>query len=263
MESKPKKLPDYSKLADIYDTVMEDVNYELWADFIDAIILEHHSNPQKILELACGTGSISIFLDELECYEVMGTDKSPQMIAKAKEKNKSMRCNVDFRVMDFLNIRLQQTFDIVFCVFDSVNYIHTPDKVRQFLTEVKKVLAPGGLLIFDFTTPKNSIQSIEYLNNEEGYTEDNHRYFRLSTYDVDKQIHKNEFRIEKLAEDKESVVEQLREIHLQKIYTLQQMLDIIDQTAYNIEAKYSGFDFEEADEKSLRITMVLRCPDNQ
>lgn len=263
METEPKKLPEYSKLADIYDTLMEDVNYEFWADFIDAIILEHHSNPQKILELACGTGSVSLLLDELGYYKVMATDKSPQMIAKAKEKNKSWHYDVDFRVMDFLDIQLDQTFDVVFCVFDSVNYMHTPDQVHRFLGEVKKVLAPNGLLIFDFTTPKNSIQSIEYLNNEEGYTEDNHRYFRRSSYDADKQIHKNEFRIEKLADDRESVIEKLREIHLQKIYTLQQMLDIIDQTAYKVEAKYSGFEYEEADEKSLRITMVLRCPDSQ
>lgn len=258
-----KEQQQYSKLADIYDVVMEDVNYELWADFIDAIILEHHKNPKTILELACGTGSISLFLDELECYDIMGTDKSPQMIEKARKKNRSMRCNVDFQVQDFLDIQLDRSFDIVFCVFDSINYLHSSGEVLQFLKEVQTVLAPNGLLIFDFTTPKNSIQAIDYLNNEEGYTDDNHRYFRKSSYDANEQIHKNEFCIEKLAEDQESVLEQFTETHLQKIYTLQQMLDIIDQTAYNIEAKYDGFDFKEADEKSLRITMVLRCPNSQ
>lgn len=255
--------PEYSKLADIYDTVMQDVNYELWADFIDAIIQEHHPHPTSILELACGTGSISLFLDELECYDVVGTDKSPQMIQKARKKNKSMFCNVDFEVMDFLDITLDETFDIVFCVFDSINYLHSEQEILTFLDEAKQVLAPDGLLVFDFTTPKNSVQAIKYLNNEEGYTEDNHRYFRLSSYDADKRIHKNEFRIEKLTDDHETVIKQFKETHHQKIYTLQQMLDIIGQTAYNIDAKYSGFDFEEADEKSLRITMVLQCPKNQ
>lgn len=255
--------PEYSKLADIYDAIMEDVDYEYWADFIDALILKHHPNPKTVLELACGTGSISLFLDELESYDLMGTDKSPQMIAKAQEKNEVMRCKVDFKVMDFLDIQLDRTFDIVFCVFDSVNYLQSSDEVLQFLKQVRKVLSPKGLLIFDFTTPKNSIQAIDYLNNEEGYTDDNHRYFRLSSYDAYAQIHKNEFRIEKLAEDKESVLQKYRETHLQKIYTLQQMLDIINQTAYNIVAKYDGFDFEEADDKSLRITMVLQCPNNQ
>lgn len=258
-----KQHPQYSKLADIYDSVMEDVDYELWADFIDAIMLEHHPNPVDILELACGTGSVSLFLDELECYNMVGTDKSSQMIQKAHQKNKEMLCNVQFEVMDFLDLQLDRTFDVVFSVFDSVNYLQNGDEVLTFLNEAKSVLRPGGLLIFDFTTPKNSIQAIEYLNNEEGYTEDNYRYFRKSSYDADNQLHENTFRIEKLADDQETVLQEFNEVHQQRIYGLQQMLDIIDQTAYNIRAKYSGFDFEEADDHSLRITMVLQCPSNQ
>jgi len=262
MES-PKAQPEYSKLAAIYDAVMEDVNYELWADFIDAVMLKHHHNPQDILELACGTGSVSLFLDELECYNVMGTDKSPQMIERARAKNKKLLCNVDFEVMDFLDINLDRKFDVVFCVFDSINYLHSAQDIKTFLEEVQNILYPNGLLIFDFTTPENSTEAIKYLDNEEGITADNYRYLRRSSYDADRQIHENEFHIEKLASDHQTVTEQYRELHQQKIYTLQQMLDIINETTYNIRAKYSGFDFEEADEKSLRITMVLQCPQNQ
>lgn len=262
MGSEQKKT-QYSKLADIYDEVMEDVNYELWADYIDAIMLEYHSNPKNILELACGTGSVSLFLDELECYDIVGTDKSPEMIEQARKKNAAMRCNVSFKVMDFLDLQFDRIFDVVFSVFDSVNYLQSPHEVLQFLIEVEKVLTPGGLLIFDFTTPKNSIQAIEYLNNEEGYTGNNYRYFRKSSYDPDKQLHENAFRIEKLDDDQETVLNQFQEVHHQRIYTLQQMLDIIDQTTYKIRAKYDGFEFEEANEKSLRITIVLQCPNNQ
>lgn len=256
-------LPEYSKLADIYDAVMENVDYELWADFIDELMLRHHPNPVDVLELACGTGSVSLFLDELECYNVVGTDLSPQMIEKARQKNRSMFCNVTFKVMDFLDIDLDQTFDVAFSVFDSINYLDNPQEVLTFLQQTKEVLRPGGLLIFDFTTPKNSIQAIQYLNNEEGYTDNNYRYFRKSSYNANEQIHENSFQIEKLGDDQETVIEKYHEIHEQRIYTLQQMLDIIDQTTYNIIAKYSGFDFEEADEQSLRITMVLQCPSNQ
>ena len=252
--------PEYTKLADIYDVVMEDVNYDLWADFIDAIILKHHPDTKSVLELACGTGSLALSLDELECYDIIATDKSPQMIEKARKKNEALRCNVDFQVMDFLDITLNKKFDVVFSVFDSINYMHTPNQIKKFLDEVHKVLTPKSLLIFDFTTPKNSIQAIDYLDNEEGYADNNLRFFRKSSYDAKAKTHKNEFMIEKLADDQETVLEQFREVHQQKIYTLQEMLDIIDQTAYNIRAKYSGYEFEEADERSLRITMVLQCP---
>ncbi len=55
-------------------------------------------------------------------------------------------------------------------------------------------------------------------------------------------------------------MERYHEVHEQKIYTLPEMLDIIDQTEYELLAKYDGFDLVEADESSLRITMVLQCP---
>ncbi len=252
--------PEYSKLADIYDAVMEDVDYDHWADYIDALMLEHHPNPKTVLELACGTGSIALSLDELECYDILGTDKSPQMIKKAREKNNVRRCNVEFEVMDFLDINLDRTFDVVFCVFDSVNYLHETEEVQTFLREVQQILGPESLLIFDFTTPKNSIQAIDYLHNEEGYTDDGLRFLRESTYDAADQIHTNNFTIQKLDDDLETVLEEYRESHKQRTYTLEQMLDIISQTAYKLVAKYSDFEFEEADDNSLRITMVLQCP---
>lgn len=259
----PAERPEYTKLAEIYDAVMDDVDYDLWADFIDAVIQEHYPRAESILELACGTGSLALSLDELECYDITGTDKSDEMIRQARRKNDERACNVQFEVMDFLNIEMERTFDVVVSTFDSINYLHTPDQIHRFLDESGKVLHSESLLIFDFTTPRNSIQAIQYLNDEEGYAPNNHRFFRKSTYDPKRQIHKNEFRIEKLADDQESVLEQFREVHKQRIYTLPQMMDIINQSVYTVVAKYGGFDLTDANNKSLRITMVLQCPSIQ
>ena len=259
----PTETPVYTKLAEIYDAVMDDVDYDLWADYLDALMLQHHENPTSVIELACGTGSLALSLDELECYNISGTDKSPQMIEQARQKNIDRMCSVDFSVMNFLDIHTDQTYDVVFCVFDSINYLHSPQEVLTFLEECKQLLAPKGLLIFDFTTPTNSVEAIDYLHNEEGVSKDNIRFYRSSTYDEESRIHTNKFSIQQLAEDNTTVIDEYIETHRQKIYTLQQMLEIIGQTTYMIEAKYDGFEFEEADSESLRITMVLRCPNTQ
>lgn len=252
--------PAYTELAEIYDAVMHDVDYDLWADYIDALMLQHHPDPITVMELACGTGSLALSLDELESYHIWGTDKSSQMIAWAHKKKRRRICDVHFSVMDFLNITTDRTFDVVFCVFDSINYLHEPGQVIRFLEQCQKILTPRSILIFDFTTPINSMEAISYLNNEGGVTENNYKFFRTSTYNEDEQIHTNKFRIKKMAPDQETVLEEYIEVHRQKIYSLQQMLDIIDQTAYNIQAAYRDFEFEKADDKSLRITMVLQCP---
>jgi len=125
---------------------------------------------------------------------------------------------------------------------------------------VKKVLNHESLFIFDFTTPQNSIQAIDYLDNEEGTTSNNYHFFRKSRYDEEQQIHYNNFEIEKLSNDRETVLERYIEEHKQRIYTHDQMLAILNDTEYEVVAKYDAFDLVEADENSLRITMVLRCP---
>lgn len=252
--------PEYSMLARIYDSIMDDVDYESWADFIDEVIQTHHPGAAGILELACGTGSIALSLDELMCYDIVATDKSHEMIDIARKKARKITSRVEFKVMDFLDIDLDRKFDIVLSTFDSINYLEDSGEIVQLLEEVKKALSRESFFIFDFTTPKNSMQAIEYLNNEEGYAPGNFRFFRKSRYDAQQRIHYNEFDIEKLDRDNELVLEKYHEIHEQRIYTLQEMLDIIGETDYTLVAKYDGFDLVDADESSLRITMVLQCP---
>lgn len=252
--------PEYSKLAEIYDHIMENVDYDVWADFIDEIIQVHHPNPQTILELACGTGSLALSLDELMCYDIVGTDKSPAMVAKAQSKKGPHQNSIAFREMDFLNITIDKKFDAVVSIFDSINYLHESKSIKKLLVEVKKVLTPQSLFIFDFTTPRNSTQAIDYLHNERGYTSNNYRFSRESRYDEERQIHYNDFEIEKLKDDGSTVTNRYFEQHKQRIYTLQQMLNIIEDTEYEVVAKYDAFDLVGATDNSLRITMVLRCP---
>lgn len=254
---------EYSKLAEIYDEVMSEVDYEVWADFIDELIQIHHPDPRSILELACGTGSLSLSLDELLCYDILATDKSSDMIRKAREKAKKKDASLSFRTMDFLEINTDKKFDVVISVFDSINYLRESHQILTLFTQVQPVLKKNGIFIFDFTTPKNSIQAIEFLNNEEGYTDNNFRYFRKSRYDARNKIHYNDFSIEKLAPDQETVRNEYREEHKQRIYTLDEMKEIIGESSFEIIAQYDGFDLTDADENSLRITMVLKCPTTQ
>lgn len=255
--------PTYSTLAEIYDAVMEDVDYDIWADFIDEVIQVHHPDPVTILELACGTASLSLSLEKLGCYDITATDKSEAMIQKACEKAREQRASISLEQIDFLDIQIDQSFDIIVSTFDSINYLHTKEKIQQMLHQVKNVMNKNSLFIFDFTTPKNSIQAIDYLDNEEDITENGYHFFRKSRYDANRQIHYNTFEISKLADNGETVLESFTEEHRQRVYTFKQMQDIVYETDFRIVAAYSEFDLDKATNNSLRITMVLRCPDIQ
>ncbi|MGM0589507.1 MAG: class I SAM-dependent DNA methyltransferase [Bacteroidota bacterium] len=248
----------YELLAQFYDAVMHDVDYHAWADFIDEIIYEHHPHAQQLLELACGTGSTALSLHELGNYHILATDLSEPMLDVARNKKDELYEAVQFQQLDFLNIDLEETFDIVYCLFDSVNYIRDPQRLQDLFEGVASVLKPDGYFIFDFTTPRNSRQAIRMLNNEEGHQGPFH-FHRTSTYDPQEKLHVNAFDI--LVRDQQShkVIRQFHEKHKQRIYTLKEMLEAVEQSPLKLVAKYSEFDLVEADHKSLRITMVVEC----
>lgn len=259
MESKKKDI--YSVLAQLYDTLMDDVDYEAWADFIDEIIITHHPDPIDVMELACGTGSMVLSLAELESYRLWASDKSPQMIEIARKKAEATGTDIKFSVMDFERIQSPKKFDIVFTVFDSVNYLHSHEQILKMLHGVYDILKPEGLFIFDFSTPKNSLESVDYLNEDEG-RKGNLRFFRQSSYDAAQKKHYNIFDIERLSDSGE-VIERIKEEHVQRIYSLNEMLSIVQQTSYNLVAKYEDFELVDADENSTRVTMVLKCRKQQ
>ncbi len=103
---------------------------------------------------------------------------------------------------------------------------------------------------------------MDYLNNEEG-SFGSYRYFRESKYDPHTNFHYNIFDIDLMDSDGKTVLESFHEVHEQRVYSLDQMLSILDQTPYHQIAKYEDFDLVDADNNSARVTMVLKCQKQQ
>lgn len=247
----------YRTLAHMYDDVMRDVDYEGWADYVDDIIQKHNPDTVSILELAAGTGTMALSLEELDCYDITATDKSAEMISVAKEKGEKVYSDITWDVVDFLDIKITNTFDAIVILFDSVNYLRKKNEVVKMLNQIKKVMAPHSLLIFDFTTPNYS-PKVEKDLNERRRTK-SWNYERISSYNKSTKTHLNRFNIQLLDEDGE-VAQEFTEDHLQRAWTLPEMEEIIAQTDLTILAKYPDFEFINANTFSDRITMVLQCP---
>jgi ubiquinone/menaquinone biosynthesis C-methylase UbiE len=253
-----KKKPNYTVLADIYDRVMSDVDYETWADYIDEIILEHRPEAENLLELACGTGTIALSLEELDCYNITATDASEDMIRIAQKKASKVNSQIEFITMNFLNLQLEKKFDVVYMVFDSINYLHNEEDILKLHKEIKKFLNPEGIFVYDFTTPRNSRKAIKFLNNEVKYVKNKFRYQRESSFDPVSKIHTNIFQIEQKNGEEGLTVEKYEEKHQQKIYSQSEIEALIKKTDFTILQAYDGFELKPAHQRSLRITMVLQ-----
>ena len=143
----------YEFLAGCYDELTYDVGYSAWADYIEAHFRKRGLPGKTVLDLACGTGSLTREL-ALRGYEMIGVDRSPEMLSEAAEKNRDAgEVPPIFLCQSMDKLDLYGTIDACVCCLDSVNYVTRPADLRRAFDRVHLFLMPGGLFLFDINAP--------------------------------------------------------------------------------------------------------------
>ena len=147
-------MSSYDFLAGCYDQLTYDVDYSAWADYIEAHFQKRGLPGKTVLDLACGTGSLTREL-ALRGYEMIGVDLSADMLAEASEKNRDLDAIPPiFLCQSMDKLDLYGTIDACVCCLDSVNYVTSPKKLQKAFERVHLFLMPGGLFLFDINTPE-------------------------------------------------------------------------------------------------------------
>lgn len=108
----------------------------------------------RILDLACGTGTISLALAR-QGFDVTGLDLSRPMLGIAEEKAQEAGLTIDWVQGDMRQFLLSPPFDAVLCLYDSLNHLLSEQDLKEAFESVKQNLAPGGLFLFDVNTRVN------------------------------------------------------------------------------------------------------------
>lgn len=136
----------YEQMAPVYDRFTADYDHAGWVDSLLAIARRHGLSGHRALDVGCGTGKSFAPLLE-HGFDVWACDISPAMAARAR-----MRTGVDPRrvlVADMRQLPDLGPFDLVTCLDDAVNYLLDPDDLAAAFASVARVLAPGGVYVFD------------------------------------------------------------------------------------------------------------------
>jgi SAM-dependent methyltransferase len=137
-------MPSYEKLDRFYDAAMGDRT--AMASYIRRLIRQHKPKARTLLELACGTGAILKIL--AKSYDVVGLDRSPQMLSIARKKLPHVR----FYRKDMVSFDPGKKFDVIICVFDSINHVLKFADWTKIFRNAARHLEKDGLFLFDVNT---------------------------------------------------------------------------------------------------------------
>ena len=250
-EDRRKQVEAYGEFARVYDLFMSDVDYESWEKYITGLLRDNGISEGLVLELGCGTGSLTTLLSEAG-YDMIGVDNSPQMLQEAMEKKGKQ--DILYLLQDMREFELYGTVRAVVSVCDSLNYIIEEEELLQVFRLVNNYLDPGGLFVFDL----NTVYKYEVLLGEKTIAEDREEgsFIWENTFDEEERI--NEYDLTLFVREEGELFKRYQETHFQRAYTLEEVKRAIAGAGMEFVAAYDAFTRQPPREDSERIYVIAR-----
>lgn len=144
----------YGAFANYYDALTGNISYPSRAARFHALMERYGGGLENgiLLDLACGTGSLSMELAALG-YDVIGVDGSPEMLSAAMQKLEEGATNPLFLCQEMSRLDLFGTIGYAICALDSLNHLRGEKALGKVFSRVSLFLEEGGLFLFDVNTP--------------------------------------------------------------------------------------------------------------
>ncbi|MBQ4644801.1 MAG: class I SAM-dependent methyltransferase [Clostridia bacterium] len=142
----------YGIFSSVYDILTENVEYERIADRICSLLHENGVDGGLLLDLGCGTGTLS-FLLEQKGFDVIGVDASEDMLSVANEKKYDEDSSALFLCQKAEELNLYGTIQCAVSSLDTFNHIDSIEKTEKAISLVSLFMDMNGIFIFDMNTP--------------------------------------------------------------------------------------------------------------
>lgn len=171
--------------------------------------------PKSVLDIACGAGEYSVELAKLG-YQVTASDIDQEMIKQLETKVKEMDCPLKMLKADMLELNslLNDKFNLVFCIGNSVVHLENLEQIRQFFRKARLMLETDGSLVvqiinFDRILLKE-IKALPLIENKDigltferyyNYDKEKNIIYFQTKLSVDGKIYENEIPLYPLLQD--------------------------------------------------------------
>ena len=243
----------YGAFAAFYDALTDDVDYAAWADYLLAAFTRHGGCADSVLDLACGSGSLSLELAARGC-DVIGVDGSADMLAVAREKAADEGQDILFLCQDMRELDLYGTVDGAVCMLDSLSHILHTEDLREIFRRLGLFIAPDGLLVFDVNTPYKHAHVLGdnhfVFEREEFVCAWRNRYLPAT--------HEVEMALDFFLEEEDGTYSRYTDTVRERAYSLQTWKNLLTEAGFDLLAVYDERRFTEPADDAQRWVLVAK-----
>lgn len=248
----------YSVFARYYDELTANIDYVRRGEYFHEIIKKFKATKENILlDLACGTGSISEVMARLG-YDVIGVDNSDEMLGMAIEKKFESGLNIQYLCQDMRKLDMFGTVDVIICALDSINHLANLNDVRKVFEGAAFFCEMNGLFIFDVNTLYKHREILA--NNTFTYETDS--VYCIWENTLNAETDEVRMNLEFFEREENGLYSRSGESFSEKAYSEEAIEKLLEESGFEVLAKYGDDTFEPPAETSQRIIYAARCVKN-
>ncbi len=244
---------EYRALGAFYDRLMPQTDNLVRADYLLALFARFGENPRSILDLACGTGEMTVTLAE-QGFDMTGVDGSEEMLAEAAGKATGFTDEILLLCQDMRELDLRDTVEGAICLQDSLNHLLKTADLQAVFDRLRLFVAPGGLVLFDVNTPykhRNVLGNRDFVLEADGLVCNWQNLYSEKTGTVDMQL-------DFFEEQPDGSYQRYSDFVRERAYSLKTWEAVLEKASFELCAVFADGTFDPPAENCERWMLVAR-----
>lgn len=246
-------MESYRELAGVYDRLMDHVDFDKITDFYLGAARRFGWQGQQILDLACGTGTITLELLK-RGFTVTGVDQSQEMLAMADEKIFAAGYQPDLINQNMMKLNLSQQYELVISAFDSLNYLLSERDLERTFSRVQQSLSLGGMFLFDLHS-EYKLKEV-FGDRTFAYSGEDYAYIWRNHFQVGKGV--SHMMLDIFIPSAEGLYQRVEEYHRERYYSSDIITTLCKKTGLKVLAIYGDQKYRKPGVRTERIYYVVQ-----